>query len=334
MMMLAGLLGLLAVGGAAIAVDFSPEAKDDGEDNSQPEAEDLATGEVAADIVPIDQILAGADRAEQLAGDAGNDQINGYAGDDAIHGGAGNDILHGATGNDALFGGDGDDTLHGEDGQDILSGDGGSDLIFGHGDDDLMFGGDGADTLQGGDGDDELSGGDGDDALHGGLGNDALAGGQGQDTLFGSFGDDLIVGSNIDQDGVHIDDATKDYLNGGDGNDTLIGGHGDVMTGGNGADQFVLDASETATNDGDNDLGATRLMDFDADEDQLLVMSDLEQNPAPDIEVIADEDTPGLSHIWVDGAEVASVMGGTTLTAEDIVVIDHAAGAVLGMGNA
>lgn len=241
MMMLAGLLGLLAVGGAAIAVDFSPEAEDDGEDNNQPEAEDLAPGEVAADIVPIDQILAGADGAEQLAGDAGNDQINGYAGDDAIHGGAGNDILHGATGNDALFGDDGDDTLHGEDGQDILSG---------------------------------------------------------------------------------------------DGNDTLIGGHGDVMTGGDGADQFVLDASETATNDGDNDLGATRLMDFDADEDQLLVMSDLEQNPAPDIEVIADEDTPGLSHIWVDGAEVASVMGGTTLTAKDIVVIDHAAGAVLGMGNA
>ncbi|MEO9781709.1 MAG: calcium-binding protein [Sedimentitalea sp.] len=306
MMMLAGLLGLLAVGGAAVAVDFSPEAEDDGEDNNQPEIEDLATGEVAADIVPIDQILAGADGAEQLAGDAGNDQINGYAGDDAIHGGAGNDILHGATGNDALFGGDGNDTLHGEDGQDILSGDG----------------------------DDELSGGDGDDALHGGLGDDTLAGGQGQDTLFGSFGDDLIVGSDFNQDGVHIDDATKDYLNGGDGNDTLIGGHGDVMSGGDGADQFVLDASETATNDGDTDLGATRLMDFDADEDQLLVMSDLEQNPAPDIEVIADEDTPGLSHIWVDGAEVASVMGGTTLTAEDIVVIDHAAGAVLGMGNA
>lgn len=63
-------------------------------------------------------------------------------------------------------------------------------------------------------------------------------------------------------------------------------------------------------------------------------MSGLEQNPTPEIEVIADEDTPGLSHIWINGNEVASVMGGATLSAEDIVVVDHAAGAVLGPGNA
>ncbi|MDU9003049.1 calcium-binding protein [Sedimentitalea todarodis] len=330
MLMLAGLLGLLAVGGAALAVDLSPELEEDGDDSVQPDGEDLATGEAADDIVPIDQIISGADGAEQISGDAGNDQINGYSGDDAIHGGAGNDTLHGATGDDALFGGDGNDTLHGEDGQDMLSGDSGADMLFGHGGADLMLGGDGEDTLQGGDGADSLRGGDGDDALHGGLGDDTLVGGQGQDTLFGGFGDDLLVGSEADQD----DDEIKDYLNGGQGDDLLVAGRGDVMTGGDGADQFVLDAGETGNRDDASDPGSIRLMDFDAEEDQLLVMSDLEQNPAPQIEVIADEDTPGLSHILIDGNEVASVMGGATLTAEDIVVMDHAAGAALGLGSA
>lgn len=332
MLMLAGMLGLLAVGGAAMAIDFSGESEDEADD-ALTETEDIATGTAEGEIVPFDQIVAGGAAGEEIIGDIGDDQINGYAGDDVILGADGNDDLHGAAGDDALSGNAGNDTLHGEDGHDDLMGDTGADSLFGHGGDDLLLGGDDDDELQGGDGDDMLQGGAGEDALQGGMGNDRLEGGADEDAMFGGYGDDLLVGGELDEDGAPIDDGARDYLNGGDGDDTLVGGRGDVMTGGDGADRFVLDVPDDQGETAEEDAAPARIVDFDAEEDQLLLLSDLEQNPEPLIEVIADDDIPGLSHIRVNGEDIASVMGGTTLDADDITLIDRADGIPPGWGR-
>lgn len=166
----------------------------------------------------------------------------------------------------------------------------------------------------------------GDDALHGGLGNDQLVGGTGEDTLFGSFGNDVITGHEADADGTLRDDDTRDFVNGGAGDDTLVGGNGDILSGGDGADRFVVDI--TGSDDtAEPDPVSMRLTDYDAEEDQLMLLTDLDQDTGtePDIQIVQDDETPGLNHIIINGQEVASVMGGTDLQAEDIELVRDAA---------
>jgi len=316
MLMLVGLMGLMAVGGMAFMGEAFDEEADTGDDVDE-------QGGETGSHVPSDGpnlILSGDDLANDIDGGPGDDQINGYAGDDVIGGGDGDDVLHGGSGDDDVAGEGGDDTLHGEDGEDTLAGDAGNDLIFGHNNADTLTGGAGDDELHGGLGDDTLSGGDGEDALHGGEGNDRLVGGEGKDTLFGGWGDDWVSGLEPDASG-----AASDFLNGGGGDDTIIAGQGDIVTAGDGEDTIVL---------GDWIVGgeAAKLMDFDSDEDQLLMVCDLTENADPVIEISDDPQDADITHIFMDGTEIATVRSNGVLSADDIMLVDYADAPALGLG--
>ena len=356
MLWLAGLVGLLAVGGLVLTDDETDMADDENgltdetdstlastEAHSQNNPTDLVSGLpiVGLDVSGQDasvtapeaetvadtgdnQLSSGADEYgdgnfglvlsgdgtdDTLTGTSGDDQINGYAGDDTILGGAGVDTLHGGDGGDTLWGQAGDDILHGEDGDDSLFGNSGDDTLFGHGGNDRLSGGSGNDAAQGGEGDDQVLGGAGDDALQGGLGNDTLTGGSGQDSLFGGWGNDTLYGAEETGDGDQL--AESDFLNGGGGDDTIVTGAGDIVTAGDGADTIVL-------GDWNIDGDAARLMDFDSAEDQLMLVWN--QAFDPTIEILADPVTSGLSHVIVNGVEIAAVHG-TAPLAEDILVV-------------
>lgn len=323
MFWLAGLLGLMAVGGV-VFLDAAEDAGAVGEDatdpdltsappEAAPDVPDLVTGEPAS---PTGNLILSGDASDDiLSGGEGDDQIGGYEGADVIFGNAGDDGLYGADGDDMLSGGDGDDTLHGEYGDDDLDGGDGGDLLFGHYGDDTLQGGGGDDEMHGGQDDDMLDGGDGDDALHGSDGNDILAGGEGHDTLFGGWGDDMLTGA---------DDDGSDFLNGGGGDDTILAGASDVVTAGDGADSIVLDGRTAG-------IGAADLMDFNPAEDRLLMVWDMKQHPDPDIEVMNDPDDPGVSHIVVDGVDIALVRGDSVLSVQDILLVDIADAPVIGM---
>jgi len=327
MLWLAGMLGLVAIGGLAFTDDPGDEFGDDdshGAGQGMPDNGELNNGELnpGAGFQPMlietepssetNLILPGDSDPNIMNGGAGSDQINGYAGDDVINGGEGHDDLHGAEGDDTLYGGAGDDVLHGQDGTDVLNGNGDDDQLFGHDGDDTLNGGSGDDELQGGQGKDTLNGGSGDDALHGGHGDDKLVGGAGQDTLFGGWGNDVVSG-------VEDDPAAQasDFLNGGGGDDTIVAGAGDVVTAGDGADTIVL-------GDWIADGESAQVMDYDAAEDQLVVVWDMEANPDPDIQVLTDPATPNVSHIIVDGTEIALLRGASMVSVQDILLIDHA----------
>ncbi len=58
-------------------------------------------------------LIAGSDSADTIAGWDGDDQIIADGGGDTLIGGAGNDQIHGNAGSDSLVGGSGNDTLNG-----------------------------------------------------------------------------------------------------------------------------------------------------------------------------------------------------------------------------
>jgi Ca2+-binding RTX toxin-like protein len=188
--------------------------------------------------------------------------IDGTHGDDRIDGTDGADHIHGMGGRDYLYGHGSDDVIHlGDQNWGVADG--------GEGDDSL-YGGAGADTLIGGAGNDTLNGGANTDWLYGGDGNDTLLGSDGRDWLYGQSGDDTLVSSNDkynlldggDGRDTLIGGSARDYLVGGDGNDVLIGGGGkDDLTGGAGADQFVFGL----------DSGPDHLLDFNPQEDTLVL---------------------------------------------------------------
>ncbi|WP_299151804.1 calcium-binding protein [uncultured Tateyamaria sp.] len=197
-----------------------------------------------------DDELHGGTWADQLWGDDGNDVLNGGQSNDVLEGGNGNDTLIGEDGADRLFGGAGADLLQGGEerdrleggtGHDVLMGDGWSDLLFGDGGNDTIYGGQGNDGLNGGDDHDVLFGGEGQDQLYGGGGNDSLDGGTWADELFGGFGNDTLNG----------------------------GGGGDRLLGGGGADTFIFAE------------GRDVILDFDAQNDQLMLDLDLFGGTAP-----------------------------------------------------
>lgn len=329
-MFLIGLLSLAAVGGAAYAVSDAFDAEGDPEDDNitdenvydisdgkfleiddtveePPAPGSPSTGTIISEHEG-DLVIAGTDSPDVLTGQEGDDQINGYGADDTIDGGAGDDVLFGAEGMDTLQGGEGDDILHGEDGADLLSGDEGEDALYGHSGDDTLAGGDGDDTLFGGQDDDTLSGDEGDDALLGGYGDDTLQGGAGTDTLFGGDGDDTLTGDDAENE------PATDFLNGGAGNDTILAGSGDIVTGGDGADEVVLDL------DAEDD--AVTVMDFQPGQDKLLISWEGQEDP--DIQIEADTENEDLTHVLVDGQDVAQLLGAEGLTADDIQLITQA----------
>ena len=306
MLWLAGLLGMMVVGSMAAilpADDTAEDASDAPGDESDATSLDLLddaneTTDTALGAQPVQSepsIVGGGLQDDVLEGSGLTDLMNGQDGQDTLSGGANDDEMFGGAGDDLLRGGDDNDTLHGEAGDDLMQGDAGDDDLFGHDGNDTLDGGSGDDELQGGLGDDDLRGGDGDDALHGREGADVLDGGAGQDTLFGGDGDDQLDGTG--------DDAT-DFLNANDGNDRLNVGASDIATGGEGADQFVLDATDARS-------GASTLMDFDAAEDQLVILFDDTTGPAPEVTLIDSTDTPGMVEVQLDGQTVTTLPAAT-----------------------
>ena len=194
--------------------------------------------------------------------------------------------------------------MHGEAKADVLSGDAGDDTLFGHFGHDSLWGGSGNDEAHGGQDDDSLHGGDGAESVHGNDGDDGLHGGSGQDALFGGAGHDFVTGA---------DDSTADFINGGAGNDLLAVGAGDVVTGGDGADNILL---------GDWIAGGTvELVDYNATEDQLMVVYDAARG-APEVEVSADPEHPDQMIVSLDGTPAIYLQGAEGLTAADIRLVE------------
>jgi len=332
-MFLIGLLGLAAVGGAAYAMSDILAAQVDGDEGDTIEEDavdevpqgnlleldetaqqtgesELPTGEVHSNFEG-NLVIVGSAQNDVMTGQEGDDQINGYQGADTIEGGDGRDVLHGGDGTDLLAGGADDDTLHGEYGNDILTGETGDDQLFGHFGNDLLNGGVGSDALNGGQGNDDLSGADGDDSLQGGQGDDTLTGGAGADALFGGDGNDFVDGSSLEEE------PEADFLNGGAGDDTILAGAGDVVTGGQGADQIALDDDQP-----DEKL---TVMDFSPGQDKLLIA--WEDATEPKVSIEPDSANPDLTHVLVNGAEVAQLFGAEGMTLEDIKLVSTFGGA-------
>ncbi|WP_284163938.1 calcium-binding protein [Frigidibacter sp. SD6-1] len=270
--------------------------------------DDRAPGGQVITGAEVPDILVGTDGGDTIDGRAGDDQIGGYGGDDLIEGQEGDDDLHGMAGDDTLDGGAGDDTLSGGDDNDSLSGGEGDDLLAGQMGDDMLDGGAGADSLLGGAGEDSLSGGAGDDTLEGNDGNDTLDGGTGADVLMGGGGDDVL--SDRDPDG----EVVRDFLNGGAGDDTLVAGEADWLDGGEGHDSFVLsewldEAHEAAT-----------IGDYNATEDQIVVVYDAAAHPDPLLSLSPADDGQGEGdmNLFLDGMLVARVLGSPDLAVSDI----------------
>ncbi|MDZ4096868.1 MAG: calcium-binding protein [Paracoccaceae bacterium] len=350
MLGLLGLMGILIGGVAADALMSSGEAPDDSGSDDDANAESAqAQGEGAPGdmmdwagvepgpaeegiVEPVDQndnsysvaapysddvpnlidpgqVLAGGQNADTLTGDggddtivgnAGDDQLGGRSGDDRIEGGAGRDYVNAGAGDDTVLGGMDDDTLHGEDGDDQLFGGDGDDALYGHNGADLLSGDAGDDSLLGGSGNDTLIGGAGDDWLHGGYDDDLLVGGEGSDTLDGDFGNDTLVGH-----APGTADAEVDFLNGGAGDDLLVVGNGDYATGNEGADTFALGDWLTEGDFAD-------IQDYDAVEDEIVVVYDPTTHPDPQLTLQEDDETDDVT-LLLDGLPLAVVHGGAGL---------------------
>ena len=309
MLFLAGLMGIITVGAVAF-IDIELD-EDTGSDTPEP-------------LSPMrGDVISGTSEADELVGTSNDDQIGGYDGNDTLYGNTGEDLLWGDAGNDTLDGGAGDDLLHGGDGSDIANGQAGNDRLFGHNDADTLFGGSGDDTVNGSAGNDVLFGDLGNDILSGGLGNDALSGGHGVDTLFGGWDDDVVDG--IAGEGA---DTGQDFLNGGGGNDTIIAGPLDIITGGEGADDILLTGLST-------DLPPVSILDFEINEDSLLLIWDEEQSDGtqPLIEVSTDPSDPQQNLVFMDNLMVATVKSDGILLASDISVVPLKAAISAGLIN-
>ncbi|RGP36216.1 calcium-binding protein [Pseudotabrizicola alkalilacus] len=241
-----------------------------------------------------DNILNGGGGGDQLSGGAGADQLTGRGGDDRLAGGPGSDWLEGGDGDDSLFGQGGNDTLNGGAGNDVLSGGKGADQLAGGADDDRLSGGGGADTLLGGEGQDTLDGGMGRDWLAGGAGNDVLVGGGGQDTLDGGTGNDTLWGGFVGRS-----DTAADVLNGGAGDDFIGVGPGDIAMGGDGADLFQLQ-------DFGPGLPVSDIVDYNADEDELVVLYDATIHSAPTLTAEPVDGSDDVT-LLLDGVAVALI---------------------------
>jgi Ca2+-binding RTX toxin-like protein len=169
MLWLAGILGLLGVGGAAL-LDFSDDSSAGDEDDTQP------NDDTDTPVVPADEFLDGTGDG---SGDSGVEQHLDIC--DFIDPGVGQGIDEVSTGDTDTSDVGGQPGLTGA----HLTGSEESNIISGSEDGDQIDGRGGDDQLNGYDGDDVLAGDAGDDTLHGALGDDTLEGGTGDDLLHG-----------------------------------------------------------------------------------------------------------------------------------------------------
>lgn len=336
MLVLAGLVGLMAIGATAfLAIDTNPDDEDDVVSSSS--EQEAAAADTTQDMdgltqlldpsetgvfqpeqldAPRGEIITGSAENDTLTGTTGDDFMAGYDGDDLLDGHAGSNLVYGGDGNDTLIGGDGDDTLHGEDGNDLLFGGDGDDLLFGHDGDDTLYGGAGNDTLFGGMGNDLLVGGPGNNALHGYAGNNTLIGGAGADTLFGGAGDDVLgtlpaTGEN-GYDPEH--GPERNYLNGGAGDDLIYAGPGDVITTGAGQDTVVLGDWLSAEHQAE-------ILDFEPEEDQLMIVYNNLPGDDPEVTLEFDEEVTDRQHVLLNGERIAFVENAQDLTLDHVVLL-------------
>lgn len=308
MLFLAGLIGMVAVGTAAMwgfedlgtsnarddigtPGNASDEASDYDSDaaaysDAQDSLLDIATTgdfeSAAKDDDPEGDdygIARGTADADTLSGGDAGEFLDGLDGDDRIASGDGDDVARGGDGNDTIDGEAGDDTLHGEAGNDTLAGGAGSDSVMGH------------------DGDDHLSGGAGDD------------------TLFGGSGDDVLTG--VAPDGT-TPEQDQDYLNAGSGDDEITLGAGDIATGGTGADSFILRDWLDADHQG-------QIVDFNTAEDNLVLLYD-DDGAVPDVTIEKDPDAQNLHRVLLGGEVIANVTSDAALTLAHITLIPQTTG--------
>ena len=140
---------------------------------------------------------------------------------------------------------------------------------------------------------------------------------------FGSMAQDTSAPVEVSADSLSVNqsDGTALYT----GN--VVIGQGDIATGGNGADSFVL---------GDwfaPEAEAARLMDFDAAEDQLLVVfDDSDTDEGPELELRSDPDDPEVTQILVGGTVMAVLPTLDMPSPDQIVLIGASAMAGLTAG--
>ena len=324
MILLAGLMGLMAIGATAfygLDYSFSTDAENGNADPEQTgatsEIDQTGGNNGLTTLLDSDESPGEMDWGDEadntVQGTSGHDQLNGYAGDDQVLGLDGDDRLNGDVGDDTLYGDGGDDTLHGEAGNDALIGGAGDDQMYGHDGSDTLNGEDGDDSLVGSAGDDVLSGDQGDDALHGDLGDDTLDGGAGSDTLFGGWGNDVINGAPNGQS-----DEDVDFLNGGGGDDLIIAGGSDIVTAGDGADTIAIGDWLTEEHQAE-------ITDFSANEDRLMVVYDDLNDEDPHVSLEQDEETPDRQHLVLNGVRIAAVDNAEDLTLGHIFLIGQTA---------
>jgi|GEM_PF-464903 len=362
MLWIAGLLGLMGIGGAAL-LDF-------GDDLPADESPASGSGDPSAPddtpVIPADEFLDGAtsgtdqgleicDFIDTDSGETGEntglgtsdlgepvlfdgDQVTGTDQADIligteigdhITGLEGDDQLNGYAGDDSVVGGTGDDQLHGGSGDDSLIGGSGIDLLHGEYGDDNLSGDAGDDSLFGHFGADTLLGGAGDDQGHGGQGDDSLNGGAGNDALHGNDGNDSLQGG-----------SGQDSLFGGTGNDLVWGADDgtevDYLNGGDGDDTLVAGAGDIVTSgEGADEIWAedlsgsgeaVQLMDFDSSEDQLVVFWNPDTEAEPEITIETDSNSPNQQVIRVNGNEVLRLTGAEGLSVADIALVDAQTG--------
>ncbi len=275
MLILAGLLGMLAIGSISLV---DPSAKtDETDDGISPDAltDDVTTqiGDTSTDFLSY----ADEDGVTQINPNETTD------GDDLLIGTNAADNLIGAVGNDNVMAGGGDDTVGGGNDDDVLHGNGG---------DDVLTGGDGFDALFGDQGSDALDGGDGNDTLVGSAGNDLLDGGEGSDLLNGGDGDDAL-------NGWEETAERADFLNGGDGDDTIFAGADDQVSGGLGADATVLNT---------NMDGAAQIWDYKSGQDTLVLVYEA-GDVEPEVSISSDPEQADRWLIQANGTTLAEVTG-------------------------
>lgn len=215
--------------------------------------------EVAAAITLGNTQTGSGQKADWLAGGAGDDLLIGDAGNNVLSGGGGQDLLIGGAGDDYLLG-DADylprpvtDGVHFEEtgwwvypydsdwvvtqgaehnytfqlaeGGEVSPADGQADVIYAGNGNDVAWGGLGNDIVFGEGGDDKLIGEEGNDLLMGGAGEDKLWGGEGADWLDGGTGADIVQGGLGDD--ILFGGLGDDELYGEAGQDTYLYNRGD-----------------------------------------------------------------------------------------------------------
>jgi len=287
MLILASLLGMMALGSIMLIEPNSSDSENEDDEFLSDNEESIAQANVQhgggseTDLLSYIDTEGTTQTLENVTTDA-DDVLIGTTTADVQSGGLGDDKIMSRAGNDTANGDDGNDVIHGNEGDDVLNGNLGLDTLFGDQGDDLLVGGDDNDTIVGS------------------SGNDSLIGGAGADVLFAGTGDDVLHG-------LENSDQNTDFLNGGEGNDTIFAGDGDEVDGGLGFDTTVLlpEISEPV-----------KIWNFEKGQDTIVLLYDAEalspdvsiskSDAAADKWLISANDTP-IAHVQGDEPSLSDV---------------------------